>query len=140
MQRERYRSCTLSSASKISPMDCGHPGFPVLVVSKSSQEVIKVRRKSKTQCTLLFVKNRICALNSTCETSPMERRHPENFLLMWCQELSGGRQSAHKLVKTVQLVIGMGSDSTMRTLTTKRRGWPCRTRSGSWMQTRRIVR
>ena len=41
LQCARKRICTQSSASKISPMECGHHGFSLLVVSKSSQEVVK---------------------------------------------------------------------------------------------------
>ena len=75
--------CTLSSASKISPMECGHPGFPVLVVSKNSQEVVKTGRKSRTQYSLLFVRIQICAFSSTCEMSLM--RSPWSSLLTRCQ-------------------------------------------------------
>ena len=67
-------------------------------------------------------RNRTCIWSSTSDMSQIEGGHPGNFLLMWCQELSGDCQSAHKLVNTVQLVIGLCFNSTMRTLDTMRRG------------------
>ena len=53
LQRARKRICTQSSASKMAPMECGHPGFSVLLMLKSSQEVVKSAQKIKNTVQLV---------------------------------------------------------------------------------------
>ena len=52
-----------------------------------------MRRKLRTQCGLLFVRNRFCALDFTSEMLLMDCGHSENFPLCGVREFSGGGQS-----------------------------------------------